>query len=92
MTSHTLDESRGLNDPHAQRLSPDHPRRSEILAAHAKALEGGDLGYADPDTGLFVLTAGYLAERGYCCTNGCRHCPYVTSSPATAEAGATPGE
>ncbi|HWS98345.1 MAG TPA: DUF5522 domain-containing protein [Candidatus Methylomirabilis sp.] len=18
----------------------------------------------------------YLRERGYCCTNGCRHCPY----------------
>jgi hypothetical protein len=33
--------------------------------------------YVDPHTGLHVLTAGYLAERGFCCGNGCRHCPYV---------------
>jgi Family of unknown function (DUF5522) len=26
--------------------------------------------------GLFVFTAEYLRERGYCCTSGCRHCPY----------------
>ena len=23
-----------------------------------------------------VFTARYLARRGYCCGNGCRHCPY----------------
>ena len=28
------------------------------------------------ENGLMVLTAKYLAERGYCCGNGCRHCPY----------------
>jgi hypothetical protein len=28
------------------------------------------------DNGLFVFTAAYLRERGYCCTSGCRHCPY----------------
>jgi hypothetical protein len=33
--------------------------------------------YADPDTGLWVLTARHLAARGYCCERGCRHCPYV---------------
>ena len=26
--------------------------------------------------GLMVLTAKYLLDRGYCCGNGCRHCPY----------------
>ncbi|HWB62524.1 MAG TPA: DUF5522 domain-containing protein [Chitinophagales bacterium] len=26
--------------------------------------------------GLMVFTAKYLLERGYCCKNGCRHCPY----------------
>ncbi len=31
----------------------------------------------DPDTGLFVLTAGFLARSGTCCDRGCRHCPYV---------------
>ena len=48
------------------------------MGAHESALERGDAGYADPDTGLFVLTAGYLAARGTCCDSGCRHCPYVT--------------
>ena len=26
--------------------------------------------------GLFVLTAQFLAQRGFCCERGCRHCPY----------------
>jgi hypothetical protein len=26
--------------------------------------------------GLLVLTAKYLLARGYCCGNGCRHCPF----------------
>jgi hypothetical protein len=33
-------------------------------------------GYLDPRTGLFVLTAGYLFRRGFCCGKGCRHCPW----------------
>ena len=28
------------------------------------------------ESGLLVFTEYYLRERGYCCTNGCRHCPY----------------
>ena len=68
---------RPLTEPHPDRLAPDHPRRAEILAAHADALARGDAGYLDPGTGLFVLTAGDLAARGTCCTRGCRHCPYV---------------
>jgi iron complex transport system substrate-binding protein len=26
--------------------------------------------------GSMVFTASYLKRRGYCCGNGCRHCPY----------------
>lgn len=26
--------------------------------------------------GLLVFTQQYLLERGYCCGNGCKHCPY----------------
>jgi hypothetical protein len=32
--------------------------------------------YIDPVTGFMVFTARYLARRGFCCGNGCRHCPY----------------
>ena len=28
------------------------------------------------ENGAMVFTAGYLQRRGYCCGNGCRHCPY----------------
>jgi len=28
------------------------------------------------DHGLMVLTARYLLRRGYCCDQGCRHCPF----------------
>lgn len=28
------------------------------------------------DRGRFVMTAHYLLKRGYCCGNGCKHCPF----------------
>jgi hypothetical protein len=28
------------------------------------------------ENGLMVLTEHFLSKRGYCCSNGCRHCPY----------------
>jgi hypothetical protein len=68
---------RPLTEPHPSRLPLDHPRRADILAAHAAALEDDKPGYLDPETGLFVLTAGFLADRGTCCGRGCRHCPYL---------------
>ncbi|HEY1022797.1 MAG TPA: DUF5522 domain-containing protein [Flavisolibacter sp.] len=37
-------------------------------------IEGEDY-YVNED-GRVVFTAQYLLERGYCCGNGCRHCPY----------------
>ena len=31
------------------------------------------------DQGLMVLTVRYHLRRGYCCEQGCRHCPYEDS-------------
>ena len=28
------------------------------------------------ESGLMVLSEKYLLERGFCCGNGCRHCPF----------------
>ena len=28
------------------------------------------------EQGFVIFTEKYLKERGYCCGNGCRHCPY----------------
>lgn len=36
--------------------------------------EGTDY-YLNKD-GYRVMTAKYLTERGWCCGNGCKHCPY----------------
>ncbi len=68
---------RAPEEPHPSRLAPDAPHRAAILAAHNRALAAGEPGYLDPVTGLFVLTAAYLAAAGACCDSGCRHCPYV---------------
>lgn len=31
--------------------------------------------YLSPE-GYVVFTEKYLLKRGYCCKNGCKHCPY----------------
>ena len=66
-----------LQSPHPLRLSPRHPRFAEITARHSAAVADGVPCYVDPDTGLTVFTAAFLAERGYCCESGCRHCPFL---------------
>jgi hypothetical protein len=66
-----------LATPHASRLSSRHPRFAEISARHASAVAAGEPCYVDPGTGLMVFTAAFLADRGYCCDSGCRHCPFV---------------
>ena len=38
-----------------------------------KVVEGEDYYF---EGGLMVLTETFLRNRGYCCNNGCRHCPY----------------
>lgn len=68
---------RPLTQPAPSRLDPDAVDYDVILAAHAAAMEGNRPGYLDPRSGLFVMTARYHAERGWCCHSGCRHCPFV---------------
>lgn len=36
--------------------------------------EGEDFYYAE--NGFLVFTEAYHLKKGYCCGNGCRHCPY----------------
>ena len=68
---------RGPDEPHPSRLAADDPMRGAILAAHRAARRDGAAGYPDPATGYWVLTADFLAGRGTCCHQGCRHCPYL---------------
>jgi hypothetical protein len=41
-------------------------------------IEGID--YYLNDNGLIVLTEKYHLDKGFCCGNGCRHCPYQYES------------
>lgn len=63
--------------PHPDRLDPATPGYEAILAAHREAVERGEQFYRDPESGLEVMTALALWERGYCCDLGCRHCPWI---------------
>ena len=63
--------------PHASRLSPEDVNYAAILAAHEEAVRTGELLYRDPATGLYVLSVLAHRERGSCCEQGCRHCPFI---------------
>lgn len=57
-------------------MAAREPVSSRVGAAHARACAAGHDFYVDPESGLMVMTAVYLRERGFCCDNGCRHCPW----------------
>lgn len=48
---------------------PQAPQRSGL----PKIVEGIDYYW---EGRFMVMTEHYLLKRGYCCTSGCRHCPY----------------
>jgi Family of unknown function (DUF5522) len=62
--------------PLPRRYSPKSRSFDEGMRRHAEAVDSGRATYADPVTGFTVFTAKFLADRGYCCDSGCRHCPY----------------
>lgn len=33
------------------------------------------------EDGLLVFTSAYHLKRGFCCKNGCRHCPWKDARP-----------
>ncbi len=43
------------------------PSKLQLVEGHDYYLEGK----------LMVFTAYYLLQRGFCCENDCRHCPYA---------------
>lgn len=53
---------------------------SEIEEAHKKACVAKQQMYIDPSTGYSVFTEIAHTNRGYCCGNCCRHCPFAHTS------------
>ncbi|KAG5183321.1 hypothetical protein JKP88DRAFT_317124 [Tribonema minus] len=49
----------------------------DIEDAHKAACDAGEMAYSDPATGYTVFTELQHIKRGFCCGNGCRHCPFL---------------
>ena len=49
------------------------------LNANPKIVE--DIDYYINEDGNLVFTSWYHLRRGYCCKNGCKHCPYGYIKP-----------
>lgn len=57
-------------------LRENFPLLEATRQAHKQACKNKEGFYIDPKTGLKVATEYYLLKRGFCCSSGCRHCPY----------------
>ncbi|MFN4243344.1 MAG: DUF5522 domain-containing protein [Tepidisphaerales bacterium] len=51
----------------------DTPRPPAPPSRAAPLVEGVDY---TVENGRWVFTRAFLLRRGFCCTSGCRHCPY----------------
>lgn len=69
--------------PLPQRMPPGNFEL--VRNRHEEAMRRRHVTYVDPLTGLSVFTAEFLANRGYCCDSGCRHCPYAPESASSSE-------
>jgi hypothetical protein len=53
---------------------------NDISEENQTFVEGLDFYFEE---GLLVMTRRYLLNRGYCCENKCRHCPYQSKAAAS---------
>jgi len=59
------------------RQEPEEPVDDQLAnKPEVKPLQEATDYYINED-GLMVFTAQYHLNRGYCCGNGCKHCPYL---------------
>jgi hypothetical protein len=61
------------------RIAEEQKQTSRDTSAPPQLIEGVDY-YLEGNA--LVFTASYHLRRGYCCENGCRHCPYGALQPA----------
>ena len=69
----------GITVPLASRLPVGTEFHAEVMKRHEVAVRDRRPTYQDPVSGYTVFTSRFLADRGYCCRSGCRHCPYETA-------------
>ncbi len=49
---------------------------SDDMSGFSKKAKLEDDEYYTTPEGYIVFTEKYHLKRGYCCKNGCKHCPY----------------
>lgn len=54
---------------------PEPPAKTEKLERRHDSPETAEENFYF-DGQFLVFTAAYHRKRGFCCGNGCRHCPY----------------
>lgn len=64
-----------------KRPDASNDTRDRSVRRERRLVEGVDFYF---ERGLMVLTEKFLLDRGYCCGNGCRHCPYTDSDVSEA--------
>jgi hypothetical protein len=56
-------------------MSPEENKpNTELVSKNNQDMSPNDLYYME--NGFLVFTEKFHLRRGYCCGNGCRHCPY----------------
>jgi hypothetical protein len=60
-------------------MSIEEAQNSHACQGRQAPLEEGLDYYIEQ--GRYVFTDYFLTRRGYCCKNGCRHCPYGFKLP-----------
>ncbi len=63
-------------------MQDSRTQTSEVEDKAETLVEGLDFYFEE---GLMVLTGRYLSNRGFCCGNGCRHCPYDGKGDTSSE-------
>lgn len=58
--------------------TPENRKLIASLGTPKKLKEGID--YYINEDGLYVFTRWYHLRKGYCCGNGCLHCPYTNNN------------
>ena len=55
-------------------MTNNYPKSEKTGKADSDSAENTEEYYFE--NGFMVFTAKYHTQRGFCCGNGCRHCPY----------------
>ena len=75
-SSNNNDNNDGSITPSTTTTTHTNTELNDIEELHERACTLGQMSYIDPTTGFTCFTRVAHLQRGVCCGNYCRHCPY----------------